>query len=55
MTGNIPDSPYNGKELDNGRSLLKEKGKGFDATVDYFTFWAIHWKMRTHCNHYEVI
>lgn len=53
--GGTSTGPYKGRGLDNVRSLLEGKGKVLTPPWSISRSGVIPWKMRTHCNHYEVI
>jgi uncharacterized protein YbaR (Trm112 family)/SAM-dependent methyltransferase len=46
---------YQGRGLDNVRALLEGKGKVLTPPWSISQKGAIPWKMRTHCNHHEII
>lgn len=46
---------YTGRGLDNVRSLLEGRGKVLTPPWEISRSGAITWKMRTHCNHHELI
>jgi hypothetical protein len=53
--GGTTSGPYQGRGLDNVRALLEGKGKVLMPPWRISQNGAISWKMRTHCNHYEMI
>lgn len=53
--GGTTAGPYQGRGLDNVRALLEGKGKVLTPPWRITHTGAIPWKMRTHCNHYEII
>lgn len=53
--GGTPVGPYQGRGLDNVQALLKGKGNVLLPPWKISHKGAISWKMRSHCNHYEMI
>ncbi len=53
--GGTINGPYKGRGLDNVRSLLEGKCKILTPQWSISLSGVIPWKIRTHCNHYEVI
>ncbi|CAH2031666.1 class I SAM-dependent methyltransferase [Trichlorobacter ammonificans] len=53
--GGTADGPYPGRGLDNVRALLEGKGKVLTPPWSIDRSGTVAWRMRTHCNHFEVI
>ncbi|TWJ33610.1 methyltransferase domain-containing protein [Geobacter argillaceus] len=53
--GGTTAGPYKGRGLENVRSLLEGKGKVLSPPWHISRAGAITWRMRSHCNHYELI
>lgn len=53
--GGTITGPYKGRGVENVRSLLEGMGKVLTPPWSISLSGTIPWKMRTHCNHYEVI
>lgn len=53
--GGATTGPYQGRGIENVRSLLEGNGTVLMPPWNISRSGAIPWKMRTHCNHYEVI
>lgn len=53
--GGTETGPYKGRGIDNVRSLLEGKGKILTPPWQISRSGAVEWRMRSHCNHYELI
>lgn len=53
--GGTADGLYSGRGLDNVRALLEGKNKVLTPPWTIGRSGSVAWRMRTHCNHYEVI
>jgi len=53
--GGTPDGPHAGRGMDNLKALLQDHGNHREPTWKIDQQGHVWWKIRTHCNHFELI